>query len=160
MPGALAPEPAAARHSPALLRARSAASSGGRAAEGCGEVSGRERLFALGVRGKQPLSQHCAGSCLPPAAFPPIAARCRLTLVPPRLPGHPQGRAAAAGRPAHPVPVAQPVPARSPAACWAGPGSPSPDGRGGPSLLCTAVVGRPGRPRGTQGVLHLRDFWG
>lgn len=32
------------------------------------------------------------------------------------------------------------------AACWAGPGSPSPDGRGRPLLLCTAVVGRPGRP--------------
>lgn len=35
---------------------------------------------------------------------------------PPRLPGRPQGRAAAADRPAHPVPAARPVSARSPAA--------------------------------------------
>lgn len=79
--------------STARLRARCAASSGGRAAERCGEVSGRKRLFASGCVGsKQPLSQHRAGSCLPPAALPPITARCHLTLVPSQAAGASPGQ--------------------------------------------------------------------
>lgn len=44
------------------------------------------------VGSKQPLSQHRAGSCPPPAAFPPITARCHLTLVPSQAAGASPGQ--------------------------------------------------------------------
>lgn len=149
-PGALAPEPAAAQPSPAYLRARSAEGRGGRAAKGCGGVSCRKRLFAFRVRGKQ------AAALTAPRRFLPAARGFPSHHGP--LPSHPRALPGCWGVPRAGRQQQTDQLTRCPqhglcrhaaqqhAACQAGPGSPSPDGRGGPLLPHRAVLGCPGRP--------------